>query len=66
MVHNVLIPQDAIQAFGYGNQQPTKLNRVQTLFSFEQACDILSKNADEVMALIKSKDLFAVTMIEPL
>jgi hypothetical protein len=60
MLDNVLIPHDAIQAFANGNDQPTKLVRVQPLFSLKEASRILGMEREEVSGLLRTKRLFGV------
>lgn len=60
MVDNILIPHDAIQALANGTKQPTKLDRVQPLFTLRQASRVLGMNLDEIRALLRSKSLFGV------
>lgn len=60
MRDNVLVPHDAIQALADGRKQPKKLERVQPLFTFQEACRILGMGAEKVSELLRTKRLFGV------
>lgn len=60
MRDTILIPHDAIQALADGRKQPTKLGRVQPLFTLTEACSILGMSAEKVRGLLKTKRLFGV------
>lgn len=60
MLDNALIPHNAIQALADGREQPTKLERVQPLFTLKEASRILGMGAGEVEGLLRSKRLFGV------
>jgi hypothetical protein len=60
MLDNALIPHDAIQALADGREQPTRLERVQPLFSLKEASQILGMGTEEVSGLLRTKRLFGV------
>jgi hypothetical protein len=60
MLNKALIPHDAIQALADGTKQPTKLGRVQPLFSLKETRRILGLSAERVSELLRTKRLFGV------